>query len=1222
MEHTGTRYESIRFRDHVRLRPNVYIGSKNITENGQWVVDRDNNKLVKKTLSYPIALYNICDEIILNAIDHCLRTKKLKGKGKCDTIKLSLDKISGEIICFNNGEGIVAEKNEDGQYYAEMVFTKEMSGSNFSNDNEEKIGANGIGSKATNILSSSFEITTLDAKNKILYSQLVLDGNNIIQEPVLKKCKASEAPYTSIRFTPDYKYFFGDNYDPKLFDEIMTVMDIILNTRMIYVSAYLGEGYKVYYGDNKIDVCSLEQLASMAVGEENKENIVKCNLKSKDKTFEVLVALWDCESSTEHITFINGLYLSDGGTHVRYIVKHILDATKTKLEKKLKDKIKVTSKVISNLMFVFFKGEMSNLDYKNQSKNELNISESRFKEFSMNKKSIDSIWQLLENKVDQLYMNKITKEITTKRTNNLSGIKKYTSANYAGTAKSAKCTLFIPEGDSAESCVRNGLSGNKELGFEYNGLFNIQGVPLNARKEIEVREFKKKVNGETVIERVIDRKKKLNENERLNSLIKVLNLNWHYKYEMNDEGDKEFQTLRYGKIVIATDADSDGIGCICSLILNFFHVFYPELIKRKYISMLNTPLVRAYPVKKTSAGKKLYIEEFYNVGEYEEWCRTVDLSLYKINYIKGLATHSNAEIKNMFKDMNSKIDPFIYDSRTDAAFETYFGNDSDKRKDVLSKEIKLVNENGEEVSLDYYKRLRMLPCSVQLDKNTRDYQLENVQRKMPHVIDGLNPARRKVLCGSIYKFKQSNSKIKVFQLGGYIAEKMLYHHGSDSLNSTIITMAQSFIGARNIPVLLPIGQFGTHYKGGKDAGSPRYIDTKLNKEVVELLYPSKDLDILEWTDIDGEVGEPRYFVPILPTSIMEDILLPSTGWKIEVWARDFKTVVDNVLRLIDDEDSKLAYMSYFKGRFKGEEIVLGEEKPGCVRESYLVGSYELKEKRDCDVVTVKSLPPRVWIDSFIENIRDMEGTVKVRDNSTINNVDIEITFNKEVLANFKKSWNAYLSKDGKKMDTAEIKSKIDHVCYGLKLYVKLNHCINMYSETDTVLEYTNYEEILVRWFKVRKQFYLKRIERECIILKYKIVMCENYIRFIENHDTYGLSKMSEKDSDKLLEEKKYVKLNKTVIESAGRLKNEELEHSIVSVDANYNYLLSLSYRQMNSDCHAKLLKRLKSLKKELKELTEPESYKKIWQEEINQLWPLIEKGVEEGFYKEDDTLFK
>ncbi len=114
MEHTGTKYESKTFREHVRLRSNMYIGSKKATENSLWVYNDINGKLERQQLKYPIALYNICDEIILNAIDHCIRTNKLKGKGKCDTIKLSLDKLTGSVVCYNNGEGIIAEKNDKG----------------------------------------------------------------------------------------------------------------------------------------------------------------------------------------------------------------------------------------------------------------------------------------------------------------------------------------------------------------------------------------------------------------------------------------------------------------------------------------------------------------------------------------------------------------------------------------------------------------------------------------------------------------------------------------------------------------------------------------------------------------------------------------------------------------------------------------------------------------------------------------------------------------------------------------------------------------------------------------------------------------------------------------------------------------------------------------------------------------------------------------------------
>jgi DNA topoisomerase-2 len=1152
MEHTNTTYTQLSFNQHVRLRTSMYLGSKTPTENTIWCMEED--RLVKKTLVYPLALYNIIDEIVLNVIDHFNRTSKIHGKNKCDTIKMSIDE-EGTITCYNNGEGIIIERNEQDVYIPEMIFTKEMTGSNFENDSEAKIGMNGIGAKATNILSKSFSIKTVDSKSFQMYEQLIENGNEVIHEPTITKVKRSSIPFTEIKFQPDYEYFE--------YNDIQTISDLI-RTRLHYVSAYMGKGYKVFFNEEKISVDTMETLAKLAIGE---SDMIVTYFRTEETKSKLIIANWDSE---EHISMINGLYLSEGGTHIKCVIKHILGIIKPRLEKQLKGKLAVNSRLISNMMFIFYKGEMADLEYKNQSKSELSIPESRFKKYSIPSKDIAKIWEFIKAKVDTLYLSKITKETTVKKVSNLTGIKKYNPADYAGTSKSADCTLFIPEGDSAESCVRNGLSGNSDLGFKYNGLFNIQGVPLNARKEVDVRYI-----NDTM---VIDRKKKLNENERLMSLVKVLNLNWHFSYK----DEEEFKTLRYGKVVIAVDADSDGIGNICSLILNFFNVFFPELIKRKYLSILNTPLVRAYPIKKVVNGKKLYIEEFYNSHDYNEFADANDLSLYKISYIKGLATHSNAEIRNMFKDMYSKIREFEYDEQTDLAFETYFGNDSDKRKDVLSRKV------------DYRTDDEILTCSNHLNTKTRDYQLENIQRKMPHVVDGLNPARRKVLAGSIMKFKQSNTKLKVFQLGGYIAEKMLYHHGSDSLNNTIITMAQCFNGARNIPVLLPLGQFGTHYKGGKDAGSPRYIDTKLNREVTDLLYPSKDMDILEYTLIDGEYGEPKYFIPILPTALLEDVLLPATGWKIEMWARDFKQVYDNTIRLINGQP--IQKMGYFMNKFKGDYVTT---EGG----DYLVGRYTIRADDKSECVTITSLPPRVWVDNVVEYLQELPYTTRVRNSSTIDSVNIEV-----------KMSNGSLDK------IRSVSTEIDPVVKAFKIYTKVNHCINVYSEDDTVLEYSNYEEIMTKWFVIRKKCYMTRIEREIIILEHKLIVGENYIRFIENHVNHGLSSMTSKKAIAALESLGYAKLNKGVIDNAGRIPNEELPGEIKK-GASFDYLLNLSYKQLNIDHKGKLLKRINEIKENLKVLKETDSYKKIWMAELAALKPVLENGFSNGFYKEDDSLF-
>lgn len=1202
MEHTNTTYKSLKFREHVRIRTDMYIGSNLFTENTLWVWDAATASLVNKQLSYPIALYNICDEIILNALDHCLRTKDLRGKNKCTQIYLELDS-DGVVTCFNNGEGIVVEKTDDGVYIPEMIFTKEMSGSNFENDGKETIGMNGIGSKATNILSSLFVIETMDLKNKKHYVQEVHGGCLTIMPPVISAGKG--APYTRIRFKPDYPYF-GTTAE-----HVHGVMTTLLHTRMMYVSAYLGPKYDVRFNDIALEVSSLEALAR-SVSNLDVDGLVKCPLTSTapdEKPLEVYLSVYDGNSAVEHLSFINGLYLSEGGTHIRFVIKALLEALKPKLEKKLKGKLAINSKLIGQHLMVFFSGNMSSLKYKNQSKNELNISETRFKSYSLDKGGVKKIWEHLEAKIDGVYLSKMLATNSTKKVSDLRGVKKYRPADYAGTAKSSQCRLFIPEGDSAESCIKNGLTSNKSLGFRVNGMFNIQGVPLNVRKAVDVKTI---TNSEGVPITILDRKKEIAANERISSLIKVLNLNYHYTYECDEEGDKQFASLRYGSVVIATDADVDGLGNICGLILNFFDLFFPGLMRRKFVKLLATPLIRAYPSQRSKS-----IEEFYTAEEFQVWVRDgqVDLSKYQVNYIKGLATHSNVEIVHMFKHLDRNMYTFNWDADASKFFEAYFGKDSDKRKVILVEPLKHLPPPAEAGVID---------CSRHLNTNTKEYQLDNIQRKLPHEIDGLNPARRKVLCGSILKFKKSNSKIKVFQLGGFVAEKMLYHHGSDSLNNTIVNMAQNFCGARNIPVLLAIGQFGTHYKGGKDAGSPRYIDTKLNSAVVNLLYPAADMDLLQWSIIDGETAEPQWFVPILPMAILEDLAIPATGWSAEVWARDIKTVLANIRVLMQmpevDRASarELAPMKYWKNKFKGTAMEHGKA-------IHFVGKYTLqKNSKGESVITVTALPPRMWVEKFVDSCRDSPLVTRVRDNSTIEKVDVEVIVPEETLSLWKSK-----HKPVGDMPSKEVSMEvIDYVHQGLKIYQTKTNLINMYSKEGTVAEYSGYADAMVTWFIERRDLYIARIRREDIVLRCKIIMLENQIRFIDSHTQYGLSEMEEDAQVATLLDNAYATVDHVKLATPGKTGNDELQRALLPQrgDANFisglNYLLNMNYRQMSKASRATAVKTLEGLKEKLAALQNANAWRIQWSTELSDLVKVLNDGFKEGFYKEDATRFK
>lgn len=125
------------------------------------------------------------------------------------------------------------------------------------------------------------------------------------------------------------------------------------------------------------------------------------------------------------------------------------------------------------------------------------------------------------------------------------------------------------------------------------------------------------------------------------------------------------------------------------------------------------------------------------------------------------------------------------------------------------------------------------------------------------------------------------SEIKVAQLAGYVAETTAYHHGEASLVATIQAMAQDFVGSNNVPLLQPLGQFGTRLQGGKDAASARYIFTRLSP-LARLLFPAADDPLLRRREDDGLRVEPLLYVPIVPLALLNGAMGIGTGWSTSV----------------------------------------------------------------------------------------------------------------------------------------------------------------------------------------------------------------------------------------------------------------------------------------------------------------------------------------------------
>lgn len=105
------------------------------------------------------------------------------------------------------------------------------------------------------------------------------------------------------------------------------------------------------------------------------------------------------------------------------------------------------------------------------------------------------------------------------------------------------------------------------------------------------------------------------------------------------------------------------------------------------------------------------------------------------------------------------------------------------------------------------------------------------------MLDGLVPSRRKAFFVARLNKSMASEKIKVASFSGDVIKNANYLHGDASLCGTIIKMAQSFVGAKNLPLLIGIGNFGSRGRAGNDAGSPRYIYVKYNKKLGDALFP-------------------------------------------------------------------------------------------------------------------------------------------------------------------------------------------------------------------------------------------------------------------------------------------------------------------------------------------------------------------------------------------------
>ena len=788
-------YKKWTHEEHVLKLPDTYIGDTDFNSIDIWAINNDPEpKMEKKTITYIPGEYKLFDETIVNALDQYIRIKEATETGifPVKNIKINIDLEEQSICVFNDGEGIPIDIHPtEKKYIPELIFGELLTSSNYKNEDSKEIlhvgGKNGYGAKLVNIFSKEFNITTVDKKKGKKFSMTFYDNKQRKDKPKITSHKSK--PFTQITYKPDFTRFKSG----KITDDMLTLM----KRRAYDLAACTNSDVSIYFNNEKIECKNFEKYIELYLGSKTECPRVYERVNPR---WEVCVAL-SPSLSFEDVSFVNGIHTSKGGKHVDYIINQV---TKKLCEWILKKrKITIKQNYIKENLIVFIKCTIDNPSFSSQTKEYMTTNKDKFgMTCDISNKFIDQLSKcgIVERAIDlaEAKDNKSLKKNDGKKQNKIKGIPKLEDANDAGGKNSDKCTLILTEGDSAKSTAMAGLD---IIGRDKYGVFPLKGKLLNVKDHAN--------------------KSKIPNNVELINIKKILGL-------QTDKIYKDTSTLRYGKVLILTDQDEDG-SHIKGLVFNLFETLWPSLFNIPgFLNSMLTPIIKMTIGK----GKKAKQIQFYSVKDYDKYIiNNPNCKTNEIKYYKGLGTSTPKEAKEYFKEL--KMVEYTSNELQDvAALNMAFAkyeNSTHVRKEWLANYDKdqTLDYNSPQVTIKDFINYDLIHFS----------NSDNI-RSIPNVMDGLKPSQRKVLFSG-FKRNLRNKEIKVAQFSGYTSEHSAYHHGEASLQGTIINMSQNYVGSNNIPLFMPVGQFGTRIQGGKDAAQPRYIFTKLDT-ITDILYNTQD----------------------------------------------------------------------------------------------------------------------------------------------------------------------------------------------------------------------------------------------------------------------------------------------------------------------------------------------------------------------------------------------
>lgn len=911
--------------EHILLRPDTYIGSVEHTKELMWVYHEEKNRMVQREISFVPGLYKIFDEILVNAADNKQRDKSM------NTIKIDIDAEKNIISVWNNGQGIpVTMHKEEKMYVPTMIFGHLLTSSNY-NDDEKKVtgGRNGYGAKLCNIFSNTFTVETACKQYKRSFKQTWASNMTKTTEPKIKDFCGTD--FTKITFSPDLAKFKMDRLD----EDIVALM-----CRRAFDVAATGKGVAVYLNGKKLAIKNYKDYIDLYVKPDESDvgQPIKIVHEQCGERWEI--ACCPSDRGFQQVSFVNSIATTKGGRHVDHVVDNIIKQLLEVLKKKNKGGINIKPFQVRNHLWVFVNCLIENPTFDSQTKENMTLQAKGFgskcvisEKFIGNvSKSgiVESVLSWAKFKAE----NDIAKT-GGKKSTKIKGIPKLEDANEAGTKNSYMCTLILTEGDSAKSLAVSGLG---VIGRNFYGVFPLRGKLLNVREATF---------------------KQLAENAEINSLCKIIGLQYKKKYLTMDD----IKTLRYGKVMIMTDQDQDG-SHIKGLLINFMHTNWPELLRLPFLEEFITPIVKA--TKKTEE------LSFYSLPEFEEWKNdTPNNQTYNIKYYKGLGTSTSKEAKEYFQDMERHRILFKYDgSKDDDSIVMAFSKKHiESRKEWLTShmdEVKRRKTLGLPERYLYTKGTKAVSYADFINLELVLFSNADNVRSIPCLVDGFKPGQRKVMFTC---FKRNDKReVKVAQLSGSVAEMSAYHHGEVSLQMTIVNLAQNYVGSNNINLLEPRGQFGTRLTGGKDSASARYIFTILSPLSRLIFHPADD-PLLNYENDDGQKIEPQWYIPIIPMVLVNGADGIGTGWSTKIYNHNPRDIMANIRRMLANEEPKPMH-PWYKG-FCGPIEYISDGR-------YISsGNIQIIQGNK---IEISELPIGTWTQNYKENVLEplSTGTDKVK----------------------------------------------------------------------------------------------------------------------------------------------------------------------------------------------------------------------------------------------------